>query len=305
MNFDQLNYIVDLSKTYSITATANRFFCTQQAVSESIKRLEKELNCHILQRTNKGVQFTDAGKLVLRFAMQQTAQLTQLQSNLSILQNQNTVSGRLQIGMGPMAAGVIISKLIFQLNRTYPNITPIMQEYSMDMLLQVLQEGEVDFAILGSYNAHNFDQFYQAHQAEYRVEKLYADELVCVMSKDNPLAQETVFRHGILEHMPHTMYAVNSEMEMNPYCLHVSNQTEIHQYFMRERNTFCLIPYNSYLALYEPKGFICKPIEDAAPVVQYLVWKELQPTVDESVRELYEAFISSTMSVASIPIQHI
>ncbi|MBQ2860056.1 MAG: LysR family transcriptional regulator, partial [Peptococcaceae bacterium] len=43
MNIDQLKYFADLAKTNSITNTAKRMFISQQALSESIKRLENEV----------------------------------------------------------------------------------------------------------------------------------------------------------------------------------------------------------------------------------------------------------------------
>ena len=68
MHSDQLLYLIDISKTNSINATAKRMFSSQQAVSESIKHLEAELNCTILNRSKTGVELTDDGKYVLSYA---------------------------------------------------------------------------------------------------------------------------------------------------------------------------------------------------------------------------------------------
>ena len=65
MNSEQLRQLIDISKTGSIRMTAKRLYISQQAVSESMKRLEKELNCILLNRSKNGVTLTDDGKFVL------------------------------------------------------------------------------------------------------------------------------------------------------------------------------------------------------------------------------------------------
>ena len=57
MNIDQLRYFADLAKTNSITNTAKRMFISQQALSESIKRLENEVGCTLVNRSKTGVEF--------------------------------------------------------------------------------------------------------------------------------------------------------------------------------------------------------------------------------------------------------
>ncbi|MBQ3120777.1 MAG: LysR family transcriptional regulator, partial [Peptococcaceae bacterium] len=68
MRIEQLHCIVDIAETGSITATAQRQFVTQQAVSKTIKQLEKELNATLLIRTRTGVSFTEIGKELVTFA---------------------------------------------------------------------------------------------------------------------------------------------------------------------------------------------------------------------------------------------
>lgn len=75
MQINQLEYLVDLSKTYSITNTAKRFYITQQAVSNSIKSLELELGVQLLNRSKKGVTFTPEGNLVLKYAKKNAYEL--------------------------------------------------------------------------------------------------------------------------------------------------------------------------------------------------------------------------------------
>ncbi|MBQ3205000.1 MAG: LysR family transcriptional regulator, partial [Peptococcaceae bacterium] len=58
MRMEQLKYLVDIAETKSMSKTAERMFVSPQAVSQSIKQLETELDTELLVRTNMGVLLT-------------------------------------------------------------------------------------------------------------------------------------------------------------------------------------------------------------------------------------------------------
>lgn len=69
MDFKQLSYLIDIAKTSSINTTAKRLFISQSTISESIKRLEWELNAKLLHRSHTGVDLTADGKFLLSQAL--------------------------------------------------------------------------------------------------------------------------------------------------------------------------------------------------------------------------------------------
>lgn len=68
MSLQQLRYLLEISKHHSITKTASALFVTQPSISKAIKDLEEELDIVVLERTNKGVVFTQAGHELLFYA---------------------------------------------------------------------------------------------------------------------------------------------------------------------------------------------------------------------------------------------
>lgn len=68
MRTEYLEYLLDIYKTLSLTKTADNFYTSHQVINNAIKSLEKELNIIILNRSPKGVSFTDAGFMVCQFA---------------------------------------------------------------------------------------------------------------------------------------------------------------------------------------------------------------------------------------------
>ena len=91
MNIDQLKYLADLAITNSMNVTAKRMFITQQAVSDSIKRLEQELNCTLLNRSKTGISFTEDGKVILEHAQKILKQHEHIEQYLQEKYNKNYV----------------------------------------------------------------------------------------------------------------------------------------------------------------------------------------------------------------------
>lgn len=68
MNLEQLQYICAIYETGSINQAAKRLFVSQPSISSAVRKLEQELDFDILVRTSGGVQFTERGLALLRYA---------------------------------------------------------------------------------------------------------------------------------------------------------------------------------------------------------------------------------------------
>ncbi|MBO5070377.1 MAG: LysR family transcriptional regulator [Roseburia sp.] len=68
MTFNQLLYVVEVSKTKSINATAHALFVSQSCVSTAIRELEDELGIIIFNRTNRGITITKDGETFIHYA---------------------------------------------------------------------------------------------------------------------------------------------------------------------------------------------------------------------------------------------
>ncbi len=70
MRSEQLEYLVDLQNSLSLSKTAENFLTSHQVISNAIKSLEQEFNIIILNRTHRGIVFTEAGLLVCQYAQE-------------------------------------------------------------------------------------------------------------------------------------------------------------------------------------------------------------------------------------------
>ena len=69
MTFQQLSYVVEISKCGSINKTASKLFLSQSGISAAIKELEGELGIKIFRRNSRGVELTPEGRDFLGYAV--------------------------------------------------------------------------------------------------------------------------------------------------------------------------------------------------------------------------------------------
>lgn len=80
MQLQQLKYVLEIAKTGSMNKASHNLFISQPNLSSAISNLEKELDITIFNRTNKGVEITSEGKLLLKYAKSILGQVDQLKS---------------------------------------------------------------------------------------------------------------------------------------------------------------------------------------------------------------------------------
>lgn len=69
MTFQQLTYVVEISKCGSINKAAHKLFLSQSGISTAVRELEEELGIQFFARSNRGVEFTPEGKEFLSYAV--------------------------------------------------------------------------------------------------------------------------------------------------------------------------------------------------------------------------------------------
>ena len=70
MDKQQLEYFILTADTCNISKAANRLWISQSALSQTIKRLEKELGCLLFTRTGKKIFMNENGKIFYNYVCQ-------------------------------------------------------------------------------------------------------------------------------------------------------------------------------------------------------------------------------------------
>src|SRR6476661_5132523 len=172
----QLRAFSILARTGSFTLAAKQLFLSQSAVSHSMKALEQEVGCRLLDGMGKKVLLTQAGETLLHHSEK-------------ILQEMNTARGaleqlgkwgrdRLRIGASSTACQYILPTVLRQFKEKYPqsfiNIEP---DDTVDAL-ELLNSNRVDLAIV--LEPKNEDQL--------DFHRLFSDELAFLVGPDHSWA---------------------------------------------------------------------------------------------------------------------
>ncbi|MGH1538632.1 MAG: hydrogen peroxide-inducible genes activator [Gammaproteobacteria bacterium] len=142
----QLRYLVALEKHLHFGHAAEACFVTQSAFSVAIKELETLLNVSLVDRTNRSVVFTSAGKLV---AQQARLAIFDMEGIVDIANSvQEPLSGMLKMGVIPTIAPFLLPKILPKIRKSYPKLELYLIEDQTKNIHQLLLEGELDVLLL-------------------------------------------------------------------------------------------------------------------------------------------------------------
>ncbi|WP_170311600.1 LysR family transcriptional regulator [Vallitalea okinawensis] len=68
MNIEALQYFCEIAEEKSISKVAKKSHISQSALSQLIQKMEESLGQALLKRSNKGVELTEMGKIVLKYS---------------------------------------------------------------------------------------------------------------------------------------------------------------------------------------------------------------------------------------------
>ena len=146
MELRQLRYFVTIVEQGSLSKASLVLNIAQPALSTHVRGMELELGAKLLFRGAQGVKPTAAGDTLLRHAR---AILEQLEvARRDIAAQESEPSGEVRLGL-PGTIGQIVSvPLILAAQRQYPKVKLCIAEAMSGFVLEWVQEGRVDLAML-------------------------------------------------------------------------------------------------------------------------------------------------------------
>jgi len=118
---------------------------SQPALSNSIAQLERRLGVKVLDRTRRGSELTELGKILLRGA--ETIDAVLLQASEEVRLKKLGVEGPLRIGVVPSVTLKLMPDVFALLLNRHPAIELTFIEGLDDQLLPALQAGQLDLVI--------------------------------------------------------------------------------------------------------------------------------------------------------------
>jgi DNA-binding transcriptional LysR family regulator len=141
----QLKLFIEVVRQKSITKAAENMHISQPAISKTIMSLEEELGMTLIVRTNKTSDMTDAGKVVLEYALKMIALQDEMVTTLNDMTN--LTRGQIDIGLPPFIGSLFFPRVMAKFHHAYPNIELNITEYGGARVVKSVEEGEFELGV--------------------------------------------------------------------------------------------------------------------------------------------------------------
>ncbi|MDG6098439.1 LysR family transcriptional regulator [Alteromonas sp. ZYF713] len=141
----------------TISGAARVEHLSQPSVSVAINQLERVLSTKLFERNRQGIQLTPAGEALKVKAQAVDSLLNSAQEEIKLLADD--ISGPLHIGGTPGALASVMGKVISSFSQEYPRFNLRISECHDAQAQGMLQNYEIDLAILTSGMTNSQDIF--------------------------------------------------------------------------------------------------------------------------------------------------
>ncbi|MFB6456759.1 LysR family transcriptional regulator [Chitinophaga sp. Hz27] len=187
INLHHLTVVSAIEKEGSMTRAAEKLYISQSALSHHVQELEKKIGAKVFERRNKKLYLTPIGRKMIDSAAVVLSELQKLGHEIQSLKNGET--GTINISTECYTTYNWLPRLIQNFNKAYPLVNVKIMDGATRSPLHYLQSGALDVALV----SRPAKQPLEDHPA-FIYTPVFQDELVVVVSKENPLSkQRTIY----------------------------------------------------------------------------------------------------------------
>lgn len=144
MDVRHLEYIIEIAEQKNMTKSAENLFVSQSSLSQYLSKLEAELETPLFNRNKNEMTLTPAGNLYVESAKTVVQIKKKLYHNIKNLSG----TGRISIGITSQWGINMITNIISEYKKAFPNIILEIIEDSVLSIKKNINLGKIDFAIM-------------------------------------------------------------------------------------------------------------------------------------------------------------
>ncbi len=133
----------------SVVAAAAALGFTPSAVSQQVKRLEKQTGVALLERVGRGVMLTEQGRRLIDDGARLLAELEQIESGLQ--RATGTVTGRLRVAAFSTAMRGLVARCVRDLLDRHPDLSLVLTEREPWDTVDLVASGQQDLGIVHTW----------------------------------------------------------------------------------------------------------------------------------------------------------
>jgi LysR family transcriptional regulator of gallate degradation len=179
MDLRQLTYFLRVAERKSISLAAGELNIAQPTLTKSMRLLEEELGSALFYRLPRGVELTDAGQHLLRYAEVIKIQMSEARADLQALRTGDR--GTVTIGAGPAWLRRHLPQAVARSIANRPDLKILIVGGFDEALFRKLRRGEVDFVVAETPWSQNAD--------DLEIEVVSSVDLCVVARADHPLSR--------------------------------------------------------------------------------------------------------------------
>ena len=171
-----LRHFLEVVRTGSVTAAAERLNVAPSAASRHIARLESELDTLLFERRARGMVPNAAGELLAAHAKRAWQDIERVTDDILALRGLQT--GQVRVASTEGFASEFLPNLIADFQRAYAGIRFALDVRMQAEIPQLVRDGEVDIGVTLSTNS----------ERHINVELRHPSPILAILAKDHPLA---------------------------------------------------------------------------------------------------------------------
>ncbi|MGD9959580.1 LysR family transcriptional regulator [Nocardioides sp.] len=130
----------------SVVAAAEALGFTPSAVSQQVKRLERQAGVPLLERVGRGVMLTGHGRHLVEAGVRLLSDLEEIESGLH--RQAQTVAGNLRVAAFSTAMRGLVAPAVPELRRLHPDLTLSLSEREPWVTIDLVASGQTDLGVV-------------------------------------------------------------------------------------------------------------------------------------------------------------
>lgn len=273
MEIRVLKYFLEIARFGNMTKAAENLYVSQPALSKQMKDLEKEIGKKLFIRDGITLSLTDEGMLLRKRAEEILTLVDKTEKEFKNLDD--ITGGDVYLGCAETYQLKFLVQIFKDFKEKYPNFKFHIISGDTSIVLEKLQQGIVDFAILAETpNIKNYNYL------EFPKNDIWG----LVVNKENPISNKPYVTIDDLVDLDLIISEQASLNDMPRWCADYSEKLNYIGFtnlayngsiFATEK-LGCLLTFQHLVDLSEEKNLCFIPLEPSLETKIYFVWKKYQ-----------------------------
>lgn len=190
MSLYQFQIFKAVADKKSFSGAAQALFISQPAVSMHIKSLEDYFGTRLFERNTHQVTITEAGRILYQYVDKVLSLIDAAEKDIARFTG--SIQGPLSLGASFTLGEYVIPKILGAFNQQHPQVKALLQVTNTEHIVSMVVKHELDLGLVED----------RVENLELTVKPFLHDELIVVIPKDHPLAQQQVISLDELVALP-------------------------------------------------------------------------------------------------------